>query len=437
MNNGEECAKYFLSKREWKRCFELLRKKWEALGKTGGKIVLKDSTPQERQAIGRMMGSVYQESEVALALKDFEEMLQKTRFAPISLRELLEAYFGCEIHSNMDRKQEKEEKKRNFFESCRVYFENRDESEKEYILDWISAMEKMQSRGYAQVIREWQMDETQARKIVCTIGDALMEALKNTEDVPLAVFAAQISGNPHYLDRGYSSGRLFMQGLCLIQDKDYPQFSSEWKERLLSVHILPDDISSMVTTLGIHLQNGVKAHQAVEEFCRMREPVILTALNLRGATAAWTEEKRIYIVENEMVFTYLADKICEGQAALMCTSGQPRIAALEIIKLLVENNTEIYYSGDMDPEGMGIADRLWQKYPEKVHIWRMSGEDDKKAISNEEIDSRSMKMLNNLKNPELQNTARSLYQQKYAAYQENILIELCEDIQVIYYSTDS
>lgn len=432
MNNSKECAKYFQGRREWNRCFEMLRKKWETLGKTGGKIVLKDSTPQERQAIGKMMGRVYQESEVVLALKDFEGMLQRTRFAPISLKELLEAYFGCEIHSNLDRKQEKEEKKREFFKNCKAYFEDKEESEKEYALEWISVMEKTQSRGYAQVIREWQTDETQAWKIVSTIGNALMKAAENEEDIPLAVFAAQISGNPHYLDRGCSSGRLFMQGICLTLGKDYPRFSSEWKERLLNVHILPDDISSMVTTLGLHIQKGVKAHRAVEAFCSMREPVVLTALNLRGATAAWTEEKRIYIVENEMVFTYLADKTRDRQAALMCTSGQLRTAALEIIKLLVENNTEIYYSGDMDPEGMGIADRLWQKYPEKVHIWRMSSEDYKKAISNEEVDSRSIKMLNNLKNPELQNTARSLCRQKYAAYQENILTEFCEDILAIH-----
>lgn len=428
MNNRKECAAYFKGRGEWKRPFEMFRKKWESLGKTGGKIVLKDSTLKERQAVEKMMGRVYREPEVVIFLTEFEEMLQVTRFAPITLHELLEEYFGCEIRSNQYRKLLKEEKEENFFKSCKAYFENKNEPEKKQVLDWILDMEESQSRGYAVLLRELHSCEALALKMMCITGDALIKALQNTEDIPIAVLAAEVSSNPHYLDRGCTTGNFFMQGLCFVEDRDYPHTSSEWKERLLYTHILPDDISSMVTTLGVHLQIGDQVHPAMEEFCRMREPVVMTALNLRRATAAWTKEKRVYIVENEMVFTYLADKVCENSIALMCTSGQLRNAALEMIDLLVKNDTEIYYSGDMDPEGMGIADRLWQRFPERVRIWRMSREDYQKAVSNETIDKRSMSILKSLKNPQLQNTAKDIMKKKQAGYQENILAEFSKDI---------
>ncbi|MDD2981673.1 MAG: TIGR02679 domain-containing protein [Hespellia sp.] len=101
MNNIKECAAYFKSRSEWKRPFEMFCKKWKSLGKTGGKIVLKDSTSKERLAIGKVMEKVYYEPEVTISLTEFENMLQKTRFAPITLHELLEAYFECEIRSKL------------------------------------------------------------------------------------------------------------------------------------------------------------------------------------------------------------------------------------------------------------------------------------------------------------------------------------------------
>lgn len=428
MNSRKECAQYFKQLRDWERCFVLMRKKWESLGRTGGRIVLENSTARERQAIGKVMGRVYWEERIEISLPDFEKMLQKTRFAPITLQELLEEYFDCEIKSNQDRKKEKQEQRREFFERCMNFFSEREEPESIRIQDWIAGIRDNQRNTYASLLRESHNDEEEARSMVCITGEALIKSLRRTEDIPLAVLAAEVSGNPHYLDRGCTIGNLFMQGLCFLLDKEYPQTSLEWKERLLCAHILPDDISSMVTVLGVHLQIADGWHPAVEAFCNMREPVILTALNLKNAIGARTDGKRAYVVENEMVFTFLADKLRNSNIALLCTSGQLRNSASELIQLLVENDTEIYYSGDMDPEGMGIADRLWQRYPKKIHVWRMSPEDYINAISTVPIDSRSLAMLNKLKNPKLQDTANHIWKEKRAAYQENILEDLWKDI---------
>lgn len=428
MSSREECAQYFKQNKGWERCFTLMRKKWESLGRTGGKIVLQKITQEERQAIGKMMGRVYWEENVEISLSDFENMLQTTRFAPIMLHELLEEYFGCVIKSNQDKKKEKQQQREEFFGSCMEFFARREEPESVCILNWIAGIQDNQRKTYTFLLREAHSDEEAAKKMVCMTGDALIKSLRSTEDIPLAVLAASVSENPHYLDRGCTTGNLFMQGLCFLQDKEYPQSSLEWKDRLLCAHILPDDISSMVSVLGVHLQIAGTMHPAVEAFCNMREPVVLTALNLKKATGARADGNRAYVVENEMVFTYLADKVRDRNISLLCTSGQLRNCALELLQLLAENDTEIYYSGDMDPEGMGIADRLWQKHPEKTHIWRMSSDDYLKAISREEIDDRSLAMLGKLKNPKLQDTAAHILKKKRAAYQENILMDLLKDI---------
>lgn len=53
--------------------------------------------------------------------------------------------------------------------------------------------------------------------------------------------------------------------------------------------------------------------------------------------------------------------------SLLCTSGQPRYAALKLISLIVQSGIPIYYSGDLDPDGIGIADRLWQRFGNRIN----------------------------------------------------------------------
>ena len=48
-------------------------------------------------------------------------------------------------------------------------------------------------------------------------------------------------------------------------------------------------------------------HPAYDAFCRLREPYVITMENLRGITGAEAVEDRVYVVENEMVFSYLLD----------------------------------------------------------------------------------------------------------------------------------
>lgn len=89
---------------------------------------------------------------------------------------------------------------------------------------------------------------------------------------------------------------------------------------------------------------------------------------------------------------------------------------------------EIYYSGDTDPEGIRIADRLWRKYGDRIRVWRMSAEDYVKSISEEKIGNLSMKKLETVENPVLRETAKEVRKKKRAGYQENILKDLLEDM---------
>ena len=164
--------------------------------------------------------------------------------------------------------------------------------------------------------------------------------------------------------------------------------------------------------------------------------------NLKGITGAMTEGDKAYVVENEMVFCYLLEHVKEGinkrpvsvnelnnkKMTLLCTSGQFRTVAMELIPLILNSGSEIYYSGDIDPDGIRIADRLWQKFGNRIHIWRMSPEDYEISISKEDIDNNGLVKLENIQHPLLKQTAENVKEKKRAAYQENLLEELLKDI---------
>ena len=74
--------------------------------------------------------------------------------------------------------------------------------------------------GYRILIREFEKDPDQAGVLAENVGNALekLHKISNTEEQPLAVFAAEISGNPHYFDRGTTAGR-FWSGESAVSER--------------------------------------------------------------------------------------------------------------------------------------------------------------------------------------------------------------------------
>ena len=94
MNSEKSCADYFRSRPEYRRCFEALWKKWRSYGRTAGKIVLDDASEEECRAISGITGKRYLDDRIVFSFSEFEQGLQKTRFAPVDIKKLLEIYFG-------------------------------------------------------------------------------------------------------------------------------------------------------------------------------------------------------------------------------------------------------------------------------------------------------------------------------------------------------
>jgi len=423
-----EGVRYFKRQHGFERCFLEMRKKWKSYGKITGKVKIKSATEEEKRVIGNFLGKKYWDEDVEFRFSDFERALQETRFGEIGLIALLEGYFGETLITNQSQKVIEEQKKNDFWNGIIDWLEDKGE-EASLALRWVRAMVSMKQYGYAVVMSLWRGEEGVAETMVRNVSQALiLTSAEKDEGIPLAVLAARITGNPHYFDRGQNAALLLLHAVCMDEGIEIPQEAAGVHQVYREAGIITDEIASTVAVFRLHMRKGKRQYAVLEELNRANEPGILSLVNLAGADQVWAEGDRAYVVENEMVFSYLEKQFQEMPVTILCTSGQLSCAAQRLIKMLCESGTEVYYSGDMDPEGLGIAERLWRKYPQSIHIWRMDSQDYLDGLSEEVIEEWRMKKLQGIKNDTLKETAVQIRRVGKAAYQENILEKFVQDI---------
>ncbi|MDO5416988.1 MAG: TIGR02679 family protein [Lachnospiraceae bacterium] len=436
MNNKKECAAYFRENQEYRRIFAAMRKKWESLGRTAGNVTLTQATKEERCGLERLLGISMPEGRITFSLPQFEQALQETRYAGVTLPQLLEEYYGEALVSSREKKRQEKDREQEFWGTLEARL-MQDRPEYEECISWLREMQEQKSGGYSTLMKEYRKSEEDARKLVWQIAECLRLCRTDGktdkefrgEGVRLAVLAAQTTGNPHALDRQSAAGTLLSCALCRRSGWGFPQNARLWKELYEKNGILVDALSSTIAAYGIHLETADGLHPAYEGYLQRKEPCVITLANLESVRRAYGESKHIYIVENEMVFSELLEAVSSFPVTLLCTSGQPRTAAYQLFELLAGDGVRFYYAGDMDPEGLDIAERIWRSFPEQVHIWRMSRSDYEKAMSEEPIPERRLEMLKNLTHPELRKTAEQILKHKKAGYQELLLEDMQRDIR--------
>ena len=83
----------------------------------------------------------------------------------------------------------------------------------------------------------------------------------------------------------------------------------------------------------------------------------------------------------------------------------------------------VYYAGDLDPEGLLIAQKISEYYAGEFHYWHMTAEDYEKSKSNETISEKRIKSLERITDTELFPVAEKMRLDRQAGYQEKIEIK--------------
>ena len=418
-DQARACAAYFQSRPGYRRILSELLKKYRSYGRPAGTIRLDDATQEECDAARSIFGRPFSPP-LRFHAAQFEAALQELRFGKVSLKEVLESYFNTEIRTNSELREAENSR---FTTMMTQILKQTDNS---LCIRWLQTLKDHQGDGYQLPRREAAKDLDGTRHALlqaCRSLDLLEQPTQGM--VRLAVLSAHATSDPHALDSGTLCGKLFLRLLSFRSGLAVPA-NAEQRDRLYYENgILYDSISSLVTQTGLVLLAGTAEHPACSLFRQRREIYTLSLANLSGLTGARSPSGKVYIVENEMVFTQLCDHVSQFHSPLICTSGQPSVAALRLLDLLAREGTQLFYSGDFDGKGLSIAAQLCVRYPNLLKPWHMEIADYDQCRSDILLSKSSRSLLQGCVGTALEAAAEAVKQFDRAGYQE-LLIPLLE-----------
>ena len=420
----KECVSYFKNNRGYKNIFQQMREKWRSYGKISGNIILNNPTLEEREAIKKFLGIVSDNKKIKFKMSDFEKGLKESRFNNVELIELLEEYFQEKIIYQKDEKKIIEEEKIRFFENIRekLKIESIYSEEIKKLLDTI-ILEKSYLFKYGE-------DNFETERMIFLSLKAVNYLSNLDERIKIAILGAEIAKSPHYFDRGSIAGNFLIYLLCLLFDIEETKGAENILEVYYKANIEVDSVSNYVACFGIRLYTKLEEHGAYREFIKNSEEYLVTLSNLSKIVKADSDNKKVFIVENQMVFSYLCEYFKNKNISILCTSGQLKTAALILIDMLCEAGCKIYYSGDFDPEGIEIAEKLIQR-DKNIVPWCFSKENYKMSISENIISDERLKKLDKIENAYFKELIEEIKIEKKAGYQELLLDKMIKEIKEI------
>lgn len=424
MNLEQSCIEYFKSNKGFKRLFEGIREKYRSLGSLGGTVVINNLTQDEREALsGLFKKDYYSRKSASIKVEKLVKALEDTRFSGVDFERVLMGYFGEELISKRKEREIYELERNNFFDEILYSFQGTRSWK------WLKSILESRDNSYRMILQKYDRERENLKEALILTMKALNELTFNERNATrLALFSSKISRNPHTFDMDRDCGRLLMYGISYFLGVQYPKGAEDKAEALYSAGIIADEISNYTTISGLLAYRNGEVHRGWEGFYSLGEPLQVSLWNLSEIDYILSPSRKIFVFENPTVFSEVLYSTRDKRPPLACTYGQIKLASLVLLDRIIDNVDYIYYSGDFDPEGLLIADRLKKRYGEKLVLWRYSIEDYEGIKSNEVLEEIRLKKLDNLKSPELKTLGEHIRNKGLAAYQELLTDRYIEDI---------
>lgn len=199
------------------------------------------------------------------------------------------------------------------------------------------------------------------------------------QGVPLAVLAAEVTGDAHALDRSATLGSLVTSGLRYLEvlPVDVPNGPASggvnlpWREAWSRVGVVCDDVSASVLVLNLELTSSEgPATSAVEQHRRVGMPLRLTLQQLRSESFNIPADAVVRSCENPSVVVQAASSLGARSAPLICSDGSANSAVDELVRQVRSSGARVAHHGDFDWGGVSITNVLIDKH--EVDLWRFS-----------------------------------------------------------------
>lgn len=420
----KNAVSYAKGNKEFNRILKEILFRYKALGRFSGSIELSNITEEESRILGSIDYKLFGKKEGKLSIKKFIVYFTQGKYEGLDFEAFMKEYFKDELTTNKEAKEKEEQRKRDFFNQIL------ERSEGLFLgTQWLTTAIEKKSYGYTTLMKEYEGNREGLRKNLSIIIEAL-EALPFNSDKlkPLPLFSSRITKDPHFFDIGTTAFRLMTFGLCFKFNCSYPENVEETNEILFNAGIARDELSIFTTLYGISAFLDEEEHLGWQGFYNSREPLHVSIKNLNSVKSFKFVGEKIFIFENPTVFMEVIRELGNKRASLICTSGQLNTASLMLIDKLFKEGATFYYSGDFDPEGLRIADKLKSRYKDKLILWRYSSEDYLSIKGNKGFEGRENKLIK-LVSKELIQVKEIMEREKVCGYQELLVKKYVEDIK--------
>lgn len=416
----EECMLYFKARPVYKKLFLKMRDKYVGLGHFGGTAMLTSLSREEKSQLGGFFQRDYTSNKTITISADLmKKCLESSKFAGLTWELILETYFGELLQVKKEIELAESKRREDYF--AEILESISDESGRE----WLRSILEEKKEGYLLITQLYKESPEELRSILTyvTTGIAKLKVFQDKKQKELlAVFSANVTGNPHYFDEGKTGEKLLFNylGERNFDLKQEGLSRAEYKNRIYyEAGILKDEVSNDALAYGIH---GWKPdgglHEGIEGFLENREPVKLTLQTIGRLEKVCGQSSQVYVVENPAVFSVLIREY--PQRTVICGNGQLRLAVL-ILMDKFSCDTVFWYAGDFDPEGLLIAQKLKVRYGERLKLWKYEADLYETYLSEVELSDRRMKKLEQVSVQELQEIREAMYKKRRSAYQESMM----------------
>ena len=443
----KEAADFFKKEKGFHRLLNAFVKNYRSLGRVGGTARLNNLTEAEKESLSGLLKKDFSDQKSAtISVEAFQKAIKETKFAGVNLKELLIEYSGGNLKTKKEKEAEYLEEKEIFFSGLERQFKG---NNSQIFLSHI----KNKGEGSKGIHQLYDKDPSKLKKCLRDVLVALDNLPEQYERLP--VFASRVFKDPHSLDLQTDTGRFFILALQVLlsnennsiksesdtPDTTYKILSSPSAEKITEIlsffNIIRDDLLNFVTITGLLAKNQdnslIKSWEVAANEGMVFNLPLREIIKVHSIIPADNHDK-VFIVENSGVFSGILDCIEKETPPLkipplICTHGQFKLAALMVIDKLANEGLTIFYSGDFDPEGLKMAERLLNRYPENVKLWRYDIANYKKCMSGTNLSEKRLKMLEKLNASNLTTIKNEIKHTKKAGYQEELIDLLVKDMK--------
>ncbi len=314
-----------------------------------GTATLADASPDQREAIARLLGRrPARGASLSVPLDDVERVLVEAGIAP-DLATAVRALTGP-IEDGAATARAHQARWSALWEEAEAWAVARDGAADggEARTRWVA---ELRAEGLLRRLAG-SHDPDRAADLLAA-ATAVVDALPaSAESRP--VLAARVLGDGHALDDDQPVATLVLRAIAWC----FPDAAARGRrERWAAAGVTVDPLTSRVTVLGLAADDASVTGRTLSLHASAGEPATLTLRQLLRdppdlASHAGTP---VHVCENPSVMAAAADRLAAASAPLVCTHGQPSVAVGRLLDHLAAAGAVLRVHADLDWAGVRIA----------------------------------------------------------------------------------